>query len=132
MFRTCLDLLHTYATVTTLVCDKICCFLVISFLYSNVKPSGFEDCEYHIEHNTPSLLIYDVVCLQFPPDYVQQNRSYEWQSWLQSIVQDSSTKKYECDYIFLMLLFCPVLFLEEDELALTGLNLIMISHGKEM
>ena len=31
-----------------------------------------------------------------------------------------------------MLLFCPVLFLEEDEFALTGLNLIMISHGKEM
>ena len=73
-----------------------------------------------------------MVCLQFPPDYVQQNRSYEWQSWLQSIVQDSSTKKYEWDYIFLMLFFCPVLFLEEDELALTGLNLIMISHGKEM
>ena len=44
MFRTCLDLLHTYATVTTLVCDKICCFLVISFLYSNVKTSGFDDC----------------------------------------------------------------------------------------
>lgn len=46
MFHSCLDLLHTYATVTSL----------------------------------------------FPADYVQQNRSCEWQSWLQSMMEDSSTK----------------------------------------
>ncbi|XP_015766823.1 PREDICTED: serine/threonine-protein kinase SMG1-like [Acropora digitifera] len=47
MFRSCLDLLHTYATVTS----------------------------------------------RFPADYVKQNRSFQWQSWLQSLLEDSSTKK---------------------------------------
>lgn len=46
MFRSCLDLLHTYATVTS----------------------------------------------RFPADYVKQNRSFQWQSWLQSLLEDSSTK----------------------------------------
>lgn len=48
MQRTCLDLIHTYATVTS----------------------------------------------QFPSNYVNQNRMYEWMCWLKEIVHDSSTKMW--------------------------------------
>ena len=43
----------------------------------------------------------DLCVLQFPSDYVQQNRSFEWQSWLQSLVEDSSTKKYDFSIIII-------------------------------
>lgn len=43
----------------------------------------------------------DLCVLQFPSDYVQQNRSFEWQSWLQSLVEDSSTKKYDFSLVII-------------------------------
>ena len=43
----------------------------------------------------------DLCVLQFPSDYVQQNRSFEWQSWLQSLVEDSSTKKYDFSLVMI-------------------------------
>lgn len=51
-----------------------------------------------------SLLKDDLCVLQFPSDYVQQNRSFEWQSWLHSLVEDSSTKKYDFSLIMITII----------------------------
>ena len=136
MFRTCLDLLHTYATVTTLVCDKICCFLVISFLYSNVKTSGFDDCYLRlwISHWTWHTQFINLRCGLSAVS--ARLCTTEQELRVAELASVNSTrfvhKEVWVQLYFLMLLFCSFLFLKEDELALTGINLIMIFHGKEV